>query len=298
MIKLSNLFLVIIQLFFILKYFNVDVEAASQKENMKTVSDVFKAYGEGNIDKVMSYFAPGMIVNTVASAQTNPTFKTYKGNYLEYLYNYGSTFSIKSFSVASMTSSENQVAVILDADIAGPNTGKSTGPTKQTILFSFDKKGKITEELVFLDTAASNDILTQGQTQYSNLAFITKNIEHYNSKNVDLALGDYDPNAVIKSGLDPASDLAAAKEAFKSFIESFPDCNFEILNLVGDGNSVAQNLVISGTFSGKPLAGMEPTNKKFKTHEIVISTIKNGKIIAEHAAINLADIFAQISPDS
>jgi len=56
-------------------------------------------------------------------------------------------------------------------------------------------------------------------------------------------------------------------------------------------------LVISGTFTGKPFAGMQPTNKKFKSFDIAISTIKDGKIISEQNAINLVDdVFAQVSP--
>jgi len=273
------------------------VNAITQKDNMKTVTEIFKAFGEFNLEKVLTYISPSATVSTVASAQTTPAFATYKGEYLKYLITFGTVFQTKSLNIISMTSNENQVSAILDAEIFQPNTGKFIGLSKQNILFSFDKKGKVTNTLLFLDTAAFNDILVEGQTPYSNLALITANIAHFNTRNVDLAFGDYTSNAFFKAGLGPAVDVAIVKAFFKDFFESFPDCTFELLSLVGDSNSVTQTLVISGTFSGKPFAGMQPTNKKFKSFDIAISTIKDGKIISEQNAINLVDdVFAQVSP--
>lgn len=79
---------------------------------------------------------------------------------------------------------------------------------------------------------------------------------------------------------------------FKSLIQAFPDFHFEEVRMVGDGDTVAAELVMSGTHLGTPdlpvlgglLAGVTPTGRRVAVENMHFYRFDNG-LIADHRAV-------------
>jgi predicted ester cyclase len=82
-----------------------------------------------------------------------------------------------------------------------------------------------------------------------------------------------------------------ARRWISPFESAFPDFHMELVNLVGEGDTVVAHFKCSGTQEGEWL-GVAPTGRRFENvDEIYIFQVKNGKL---SAAIGVEDNLTRI----
>lgn len=80
------------------------------------------------------------------------------------------------------------------------------------------------------------------------------------------------------------SDFGAGREAFRNqwklWMDAFPDLNFEIIDLVAEGDKVLTRWILTGTHSVASFLGKEPTGTKIRVEGMSLDRMENG-IVAE-----------------
>jgi steroid delta-isomerase-like uncharacterized protein len=100
--------------------------------------------------------------------------------------------------------------------------------------------------------------------------------EIFNEGKIDEAKNFVTPN-VIYHGLEEVKGLEEFKKWIRGDRESFPDMQVTVVDDFGEQDKVAIRWNLTATFK-KEFQGIEPTNKKFKTHGVEILHFENGKI--------------------
>jgi len=71
---------------------------------------------------------------------------------------------------------------------------------------------------------------------------------------------------------------------FTSMFAAFPDLDFEVIDVVTEGDTASVRWRASGTFSGDvPFEGVMPTGSQVEMHGCDVLTIRNGKLVRLHA---------------
>lgn len=84
--------------------------------------------------------------------------------------------------------------------------------------------------------------------------------------------------AAIPAFLSPGGFLAGSLQNFvKSFKIGFPDSQYEINDIFGEGDKVAVDVTMRGTNTGE-WSGRPPTGKPINVGVIYIFTVKDGKV--------------------
>ena len=83
------------------------------------------------------------------------------------------------------------------------------------------------------------------------------------------------------------------KQACEIRNAAFPDVHYTIEGMIGEGDMLATQLTISGTFLGK-FGDIEPTGRQFTVPEAVISQYKDGKELLPTSYTNMLSFFLQI----
>lgn len=83
------------------------------------------------------------------------------------------------------------------------------------------------------------------------------------------------------AGNDP--EFGVGRESFrnqwKQWIASFPDLNFEVKEIIAEGDRVVTRWRLTGTHTGPKFQGIPTSNKKVSVDGVSIDTIKNGIIL-------------------
>jgi predicted ester cyclase/ketosteroid isomerase-like protein len=269
----------------------VDAGAA---ENLKTVKQIYADFQQGHLDKVLSKFAAEYTAQVESAAQVYPVFKAYNNNFAAFFAEISARFEFIKYEPTHFASNANQVMVIIVYSHKERMTGKVLEDSKSSQTWTFNKAGKIIAFSEILDTAANIDEMTMGQTPYSLMETVTKDIQSFNTRNPDIAYSNYAPDCVITTNSDPPATVEEAKAQYKLAVESIPDIRYEILKVVATGNYASAMYRAWGTFSGKPFMGVEPNNKMIEIRESCTSTIMNGWITEEHCDIDMLSVLIQL----
>ena len=116
----------------------------------------------------------------------------------------------------------------------------------------------------------------------------------------DLTLGEelISASAAFTTPVSP-TPLYGAK-GYLSVVElmrqSFPDVQWELVNMVADEKTVAVQWLCSGSFTGSaPFAGLQPNGRSFSTTVMNFYTFDaDGKIVGDVAAVGIAGILQGI----
>ena len=83
------------------------------------------------------------------------------------------------------------------------------------------------------------------------------------------------------AGNDP--EFGVGRESFrnqwKQWIASFPDLNFEVKEIICEGDRVVTRWHLTGTHTGPEFQGIATSNKKVAVDGISIDTIKDGVVL-------------------
>jgi len=82
---------------------------------------------------------------------------------------------------------------------------------------------------------------------------------------------------VIPSAVAKQDSLGAYKKGVASFHEAFPDLQYTIKHIVGDGEKVGVDYVLNATHTGT-FAGFAPTGRKIESPQLCYTELTNGKI--------------------
>ncbi len=87
------------------------------------------------------------------------------------------------------------------------------------------------------------------------------------------------------------------QEGFKQYIitarTAFPDLKLTIDEMVGEGDKLAAQIVVTGTFKGKYI-DFEPTGNQVNTKQSVFHRFKNGKQVEVTAYADQLTLFQQM----
>jgi len=99
-----------------------------------------------------------------------------------------------------------------------------------------------------------------------------------------------------------APDLPKGPESVKMlagmFRQAMPDYHMTIDMIVADENQVAARFTQSGTHSGAPLMGMQPSGKKATWTEIGVLRIQDGKIVKSWYEVDMLSMINQLTAKS
>jgi steroid delta-isomerase-like uncharacterized protein len=83
------------------------------------------------------------------------------------------------------------------------------------------------------------------------------------------------------------------KEIFSLYKAAFPDCQLSIDEQIAEGDQVVTRWTARGTHRG-PLLGLSPTNKQVTVQGIIISRIRDGKIVEEFETYDTLGMLRQL----
>ena len=126
--------------------------------------------------------------------------------------------------------------------------------------------------------AELEEFRAQAEVEEQNEALIKHLIEEMNKGNAEIIKEVYAPDAKIYF---PSNRLESKPlEKIKMYFRAFPDYNWRIEELYAVGDRVIVRIMATGTHEGE-LEGIPATGNKTEVGVIIISHIKNGKIIEE-----------------
>ena len=115
---------------------------------------------------------------------------------------------------------------------------------------------------------------------------------------VDEAMEEFHPEATLVMPGGEAGGRDAIRDVIAAFAQSFPDARRELLGAVESGDTIAFEMVVTGTQTGPyPTPGgppMPPTGKRVSFRECDVLRFRDGKIVSLHAYFDMANILAQI----
>jgi hydroxyacylglutathione hydrolase len=115
------------------------------------------------------------------------------------------------------------------------------------------------------------------------------------ARDVEGMIERWDPNGVGRFIGD--RDLSVPdgyRREFGQIFGAFPDLEFEITDLYVRGEQATVRWRMRGTFSGVPWDGVEPTGARVDLEGVDLTTVRNGKVVANDAFVNFLAFARQI----
>jgi predicted ester cyclase len=79
------------------------------------------------------------------------------------------------------------------------------------------------------------------------------------------------------------NDFGNGREAFRAqwrrWMAAFPDLHFELVDMIAEGEQVLTRWTLTGTHSGAPFMGVEPTGTKIKVEGMSFDRIIDGMCV-------------------
>lgn len=85
-------------------------------------------------------------------------------------------------------------------------------------------------------------------------------------------------------------------EQMKLLHLAFPDFKAEVLDIIGEDDTVAMRVKLSGTHKG-PFMGIDPTGKSFEVENMVFTRIEDGKIAERWLQPDTVGMLTQLGID-
>lgn len=98
-------------------------------------------------------------------------------------------------------------------------------------------------------------------------------------------------------GLREGGDKQTARDFNQVFMTATPDLRFNVERTLVDGDTVVYQGVFTGTHTGPlalPTGTIPPTNRTAAVPGVLISVVRNGKIVREETYWNLVELLAQL----
>lgn len=103
--------------------------------------------------------------------------------------------------------------------------------------------------------------------------------EIWNNRN-EAAIERFIPEGAVGNDADFGTGREGFRTQWRQWMDAFPDLHFEIVDMIAEGDKVLTRWVQSGTHSGAPFLGVEPTGKKFEVQGMSFDRI-DGQWVAE-----------------
>jgi steroid delta-isomerase-like uncharacterized protein len=113
-----------------------------------------------------------------------------------------------------------------------------------------------------------------------------------------------DPDAMAKHwvadgvevipGSDPLRGPDAIKAYFRDLFAALPDSEMRVQRIVADDSSAAVEWRLSGTFSGAPYQGLEPTGRHVELRGCDVLEVKGGKLTGNTVYFDATEFARQV----
>lgn len=135
------------------------------------------------------------------------------------------------------------------------------------------------------DKAALTDLQklkAQAKVEEQNKALFRKGVEEWNKRNSEYFRDAYAPDYVYfyPSGTSKSMSREEVIEMMRMLWSAFPDCIWNIKELVAVGDVVVSRNTFKGTHKGT-FMNIPATGNKFELNLMNMSRVKNGKIVEE-----------------
>ena len=119
--------------------------------------------------------------------------------------------------------------------------------------------------------------------------------EVWNQGNMETADELFAPEHTSPSAPDLPPGPESVKMLARMFREAMPDYHMDIDMLLSDEEKVVGRFTQSGTHSGAPLMGMQPSGRKATWTEIGVLRIQNGKIVESWYEVDMLSMINQLN---
>lgn len=83
------------------------------------------------------------------------------------------------------------------------------------------------------------------------------------------------------------------RQLYDTYVNAFPDCQFTIDNLIGEGDMVSLSYTFNGTHTG-PLQDVPPTGKRVSVPGVSVSRVVDGKSVEENVTWDQLGLLQQL----
>jgi steroid delta-isomerase-like uncharacterized protein len=128
-----------------------------------------------------------------------------------------------------------------------------------------------------------------------NKAVIARFVEEVqNQKNWDV-FDELNADDFVNHSAPPGvpNDKAGGKMFLSAFLGAFPDCQFTIDDMIGEGDQVVTKKTFTGTHTAE-LNGIPPTGKRVTLQFADIMRVRDGKIVEHWLAMDQLSFMQQL----
>jgi predicted ester cyclase len=128
----------------------------------------------------------------------------------------------------------------------------------------------------------------------ANKALIRRVYELSTQKDVAKLFELYDPGYIehLRNG---DQSLEQLKAGISVIFAAFPDLKFTVEDMVAEGDKVAYRVTITGTHTGVPYMGVDPSGKKIEMRNTSIKRIANGRLAESWGTLDTVSAMRQLS---
>jgi steroid delta-isomerase-like uncharacterized protein len=127
-----------------------------------------------------------------------------------------------------------------------------------------------------------------------NKAHVRRFIEEgWNAKNPSTFDGLIAAEFVARTPNGDFEGLDGYKQLYHAYVTAFPDCHFNIDNLIGDEDMVSLSYTFTGTHTG-PLQDVPATGKRVSVPGVSVSRVVDGKSVEEHVLWDQLGLLQQL----
>ena len=131
-------------------------------------------------------------------------------------------------------------------------------------------------------------------TREEMIAYFARRQESWRRRDAAALAADHADNTVVESPIGGTlTGRAAVENIYKSLFLAFPDIEFQMDELVIDGNHVVLVWTSYGTHVGDFL-GLSHSGKRFKTSGVFIYRLEAGKIAHERRIYDFSGLLIQL----
>jgi steroid delta-isomerase-like uncharacterized protein len=136
---------------------------------------------------------------------------------------------------------------------------------------------------------------TQAKVEEQNVAVVNRVFDELNKKNAEYFMDVYAPGYVYfyPSGTSKSMSREEVIEEMRMIWSAFPDCTWNIEELVAVGDVVVSRTTVRGTHKGT-FINIPATGNKFELNLINMSRVKNGKIVEEREDYDSLSLMQQL----
>jgi steroid delta-isomerase-like uncharacterized protein len=257
--------------------------------NAATVSDIYAAFGRGDIPAILDKIAPDCRWEAWADNRAQlaglPTLQPRIGpaGVADFFVTVGQ-LEFHDFRVLDMVGGERQVAV--EVTIAYTTPTGSRLSDEELHLWTFNENGQIVRMRHYVDTA--KHIAAFAQPNQMDRVELNKELarrfvlEHNQAAHVatfdailapDCAVHEYLP------GVPAAMDRAAYEQFIAMFRAALPDIQNAVEDIVAEDDRVVVRWIGRGTHSGEPLMGVPAGGAPVTASGVYVFRIVDGKIV-------------------